>query len=62
VIGAPQSAAMHAAARNLDSCMQSHHRYSIRRLRRQPNCLPPHAEWDEISGAWIEDDALQAWR
>jgi hypothetical protein len=23
------------------------------------NCLPSHAEWDEISGAWIENDALQ---
>jgi hypothetical protein len=26
------------------------------------NCLSPHAEWDEISGAWIESDALQGWR
>jgi hypothetical protein len=26
------------------------------------NCLPPHAECDEISGAWIESDALQGWR
>jgi hypothetical protein len=58
---------MHAAACNLDSELlgavppdQPAATPTIRRLVDQhADYFPPHAEWDEISGAWIENDALR---
>ncbi len=61
---------MHAAARNLDSELlgvvppdQPAATPTIRRrVSQRADYFPPHAEWDEFSGACIENDALQGWR